>query len=821
MDFDSILPLLRNNEMYSALLHVFTLGLDDYVSPLELLLEGVMDAAEQMGPEGLNRASRRLDGVFQNRFERFGYKALLYLQYCFQGKSFPGGAAMEPEDRLQTVRPELLKFLLQPTYKPSSTVVRRRHRGQEASAADTVLVGRRADPYPYLSILVLVDAKALLDAFSYVLDAPDVAYEESSFEYETESAWDKDVMQPSRVALVEDDDEEHENENSKNRLELGETASSKSTVCPDRQQMVAILASVIRPTAKDTTVAPGTGSTHIVGGGAGGRQAVAAKNAFLAFVAKYLERRAIRAPKSLTFAVLSRMSTTTTSVRIPQEKHERQEQIISLLRALPPNSYDLGAVLPLMEQSRMTKVALLLHKVGAGMLFDHTGAGHFEWNGVSDGDGVTVVEECVEHFIRAIEYYVEDTQQEGYKRGEVFEYVKGFCVRADMIKQQEDASTTAATPATVSGSTIHGGNIPARVRRALMNQISDLVRLDAVLSAQLVAELFVDNLQDVLDTLQSYRDGGKPLFELLRAIISGDLRAIDSVAGPVLEASLTTAHHYQYLRLMADYHPGMVYKYLLSHDNYRPDECLKLCQARDIADASAYLLERMGNVSSALQLLLQTLESRLMTLKRVIRGVVPTPIKGTGFGWRHHRSVQQQKEDKAATLKKETEIKHVQHILVVALDLCERNSGSNTDKREHGSQLWFNVLDRLVNAQGFLRLAKEQPQHAEVVSLVLGDLLQLTMQRMVSNVPLSDLLRKFTIDYSGHQLGEFRHMLMSLLKTYSGDLQIASSAVDCIHSDMKQMSSRKGCLKVRSWNTFGLTVYPESYLRFPNSSLCC
>jgi len=87
--------------------------------------------------------------------------------------------------------------------------------------------------------------------------------------------------------------------------------------------------------------------------------------------------------------------------------------------------------------------------------------------------------------------------------------------------------------------------------------------------------------------------------------------------------------------MMADLHPEMVYKCLLTHNTYRADECLKLCQAREIADASAYLLKRMGDVFSALQLLLQTLESRLMALKRVLRGIIPTLSKGS-TGWSHH-----------------------------------------------------------------------------------------------------------------------------------------------------------------------------------------
>jgi len=144
------------------------------------------------------------------------------------------------------------------------------------------------------------------------------------------------------------------------------------------------------------------------------------------------------------------------------------------------------------------------------------------------------------------------------------------------------------------------------------------------------------------------------------------------------------------------------------------------------------------------------------------------------------------------------EIQRIKQMLTVALDLCERNSGSSSERDEHGSQWWFNVLDRLINAKGLLRLAKELPHHAEVVSNVLSDLLQLTMQRMVSKVPLPDLLRKLTADHSGNRLGEFREMLMSMLKTYSSELDVCSCAMDVMQVDVKQMSRDKCQLKVRT-----------------------
>lgn len=73
MDFDSILSLLKKNGLYTGLIHVYTNGLDDYVSPLELLFDATFDAAD--GVEELF-ADRPRDGLPRNKFEGFAYKVL-------------------------------------------------------------------------------------------------------------------------------------------------------------------------------------------------------------------------------------------------------------------------------------------------------------------------------------------------------------------------------------------------------------------------------------------------------------------------------------------------------------------------------------------------------------------------------------------------------------------------------------------------------------------------------------------------------------------------------------------------------------------------
>eukprot|EP00550_Attheya_septentrionalis_P011433 CAMPEP_0198305396 /NCGR_PEP_ID=MMETSP1449-20131203/57882_1 /TAXON_ID=420275 /ORGANISM="Attheya septentrionalis, Strain CCMP2084" /LENGTH=1809 /DNA_ID=CAMNT_0044007929 /DNA_START=135 /DNA_END=5564 /DNA_ORIENTATION=- len=720
MDFDSILGLLRKNGMYSALIHVFTHGLDDFISPLEILLEAVFDSIDHP----------RTDRTGQDELEQYGYKAILYLQYCFNGKTFPQGKNLQPEERVDSLRPALLWFLVQESYLPSASVKLSGSRGFSTNG------GFRAYPYPYMRALLMVNAKAFLDTICLVLDAPNAKFVESKHDMDILDGWDVEISTSASVDSATDKD---------------------NNACPDRQQLAQIFSSIITPMD-----------------GRGGLQnsshSKMAKDAFLDFMAKYLLKGFVRAPKRLNNSILARMSNRVVTARLPSSRRVAHDQVIDLLHTLPRNSYNRAEALIVIEKARMPRAALLLHQAGVTALLESG----------ENGD------ELAHHFVKAIDCYLEDDDSD-FQR-EVFDYVRKECMGGSL-------AMTKIESADGKGS----GNAHDLLRDALCEKLPNLIRLDAVLSTQIVAELYIEDLDKILVSLEQ-AEKGSVKFEFLHSIISGDLAKVDAVAGSVLAANLSMSHYQAYVTLMAQLFPDMVYHYLSTHDNYRTDECLALCQEYEIADASAYLLERTGNVSSALQLMLQTFEGRMMTLKRVIRGMgtsgsvlgMSSKRRGIGAG-----GEQKENEVPESQLKREHEIQGVKQILIVALDLCERNSGATSAKSEHGSQLWFNVLDRLINAKGFLRLAKELPDHCKIMSDLLKELLLMTMQRMVSSVPLPDLLRKITTDHAGNRLGEFREMVVSMLQTYSFELDVCTSAVHVMHEDVKSMSQEKRRLKVR------------------------
>jgi vacuolar protein sorting-associated protein 8 len=671
MDFDTILSLLRRNAMYTALFYVYNSGLDDYVTPLEMVLEEVFFRADA----GNASLRRRADGIPQTDFERLGYKALLYLRACFLGKTFPRENDMNPEERRRLVRQELLSFLFQKEYSSSS-----QRNGSLASSS-----AYRSLSYPYLRILLLVDARGVFETISLWLDSP-----ESNLNGSLGSEMDGG--------------------------DVGGNINPLQT--PSLQQILQIASAIIRPTTPSKEVSTLTSRSTL--------------NSFLYFAAKYMMNGAVTLDRDTTYMVLERSSHFFTAADNAEGRKQAQNRVMNILSALPRESYDPDKVLDVIKRNGMHRAALLLHQQVAS-----------SWN-VTGSDAIELRSK---HFQSAIDCYIGD--EDPQFRTEVYAYVKKEC---SGVANMEDTD----------------GSHPTTLRRALFLKLAALCRLDALMTASLVADLFVDNLDDVVDALDS---SDEDQFRFLHAIASGSLGQVDPVAGSVL--ILHTEHYQTYLALMAKLHPEMVYDYLSTHDNYRTQECLVLCEEYDIPDATVYLLERTDMVNEALRQGLQTLESRMMELKRTIRGMEIDSLQQKYVLDRSSSN----NESSNLQSKQERALHNLKRMLTVVLDVCERKSSA------HGSKLWFTVLDRLISAKGLLRLSKEQREHATKMSGVLSDLLRLTMQRMVSSVPLKDLVQKVTTDSSGSNLGELREMVDSLLGTYNFELKVFQGATTVFHQD--------------------------------------
>ncbi|CAN0153418.1 unnamed protein product [Discosporangium mesarthrocarpum] len=103
-----------------------------------------------------------------------------------------------------------------------------------------------------------------------------------------------------------------------------------------------------------------------------------------------------------------------------------------------------------------------------------------------------------------------------------------------------------------------------------------------------------------------------------------------------LDEGLRSLH----MRLLIRFRPYEVYPFLATHQRYSLDDTLALCQQRGVVDATAYLLERKGDITGALALALRTLTSRLSKLRNSLHSVNlweltsggTTPGAGAGAG---------------------------------------------------------------------------------------------------------------------------------------------------------------------------------------------
>lgn len=75
------------------------------------------------------------------------------------------------------------------------------------------------------------------------------------------------------------------------------------------------------------------------------------------------------------------------------------------------------------------------------------------------------------------------------------------------------------------------------------------------------------------------------------------------------------------LQLLCQYEPKYVLHFLETCESYRVDHCLRLCQEHGIIDAAAFLLERVGDVGSALSFTLSDLADRFNMLDAAVESV--------------------------------------------------------------------------------------------------------------------------------------------------------------------------------------------------------
>jgi hypothetical protein len=233
------------------------------------------------------------------------------------------------------------------------------------------------------------------------------------------------------------------------------------------------------------------------------------------------------------------------------------------------------------------------------------------------------------------------------------------------------------------------------------------------------------------------------LFEVLYAIFksvtaSGDhsmsmvpetnTRGSISISNAVdISPSFTQADMLIFLKLVATLQPHAMYNILRTVDNYSIDEVLSLCKERRVYDATSYLLERMGDSSGALEVVLQEIASLIAKMNAdftvAVKKTSATFAQIIAFKKAHalhlraqHSTMMQapQNADEAPQKSAPNEspvapttgddlldaviqlssYKDLLHAINFAVDLCNNNS-TKSDNR-----MWFRFLDQILSERG-------------------------------------------------------------------------------------------------------------------------
>uniref|UniRef100_A0A673FZ92 Vacuolar protein sorting-associated protein 8 homolog n=1 Tax=Sinocyclocheilus rhinocerous TaxID=307959 RepID=A0A673FZ92_9TELE len=251
-----------------------------------------------------------------------------------------------------------------------------------------------------------------------------------------------------------------------------------------------------------------------------------------------------------------------------------------------------------------------------------------------------------------------------------------------------------------------------------LQHIKDLVSINSAKTAELVAVHFADEVQSIITSLQvfffcnSFREGLNPQ-TVLRL-------------GPDLHELLVD--------LLCQFSPQQVTAFLKTSQDYRLEEAIQITEKHKLHEATAYLLEKKGNVQGAFEVLLQ---------------------EETG--------------DEVQSL-----LRRVEEALHDIIALCQRSShGLNQQQRE--------------NHWCIMNLA-EGPVSPDCFSLssALKELTMKVLNSMSSFIAPPAIIQRILQDpvYGKGKLAELQGLILGMLETFNYEQTLLETTTNLLNSDL-------------------------------------
>lgn len=256
-----------------------------------------------------------------------------------------------------------------------------------------------------------------------------------------------------------------------------------------------------------------------------------------------------------------------------------------------------------------------------------------------------------------------------------------------------------------------------------------------------------------------------------------------------------------YLELLCQYERRSVLKFLETFDSYRLERCLHLCLDYGVTDAAAFLQERVGDVGSALDLILAGLDEKI--------SLFISSVEST-FSGVASKSISEIKQPDIVL--EMSEAHPVLDALHASIGLCQRNS-QRLDPEESQS-LWFQLLDSFseplkklygikdVNGKGVksnwseasmehlkekglsqqMRISTKQ-KCLNVLRKVFSQCVGEIIEAMAGYIPLPAIMAKLLSDNGNQEFGDFKLVIHRMLSMYLYEKRILETAKSVIEDD--------------------------------------
>ncbi|KAF6159617.1 hypothetical protein GIB67_034579 [Kingdonia uniflora] len=519
----------------------------------------------------------------------------------------------------------------------------------------------------------------------------------------------------------------------------------------------------------------------------------------LEFIGYFVAQRTVTISRTILNRMLEYFTLENTSP-LPNQKDGyfkgREKQVLNLLRIVPDTDWDSSYVLHICEKAEFYQVCGLIYTIKG-------------------------------QYIAALGSYMKDFDEPIH----AFSFING------MLLQLNDAES-------------------ASFQFEVISRIPELISLSREGAFFLVIDHFYTESERILSDLRSHPNS---LFLYLKTIIEVHLTgrlnfssleksyALDNRSGRGMKEQSSECKAYLgkisdfpkllrdntvqvtndmvelYLELLCQYEKNSVLKFLETFENYRVEHCLRLCQEYGVIDAAAFLLERVGDVGSALLLTLSGINEKLTMLDTAVESMVSDV---------YFSSLTEIKQLNAVS--KMTEVDSIGDILHVSIGLCQRNT-KRLD-HEESEALWFRLLDSFCepfrfsfddnsvsdrNHEGTLEAAvkedkktssrkwrtRENHTGTHILKRMFSQFIKEIVEGMIGYVRLPIIMTKLLSDNGNQEFGDLKLTILGMLGTYGFERRILDTAKYLIDDD--------------TFYTMSLLKKGASHGYAPQNLVCC